>query len=226
MAAVQAPQSRPLDAGNLRAEHVLRVLLEAAKRVAKSRQGALYVLADPEKLEGKFEVHFPQLGTQPQVLAKGMEALLEKLGTIDGAVLVGTDGRLLAYGARVLPQAALLGFGTRHAAAKGVTEVLEDATAVLVSEETHWVKVFQRGNVILELDNGELPVGVLDKVASFLVQRDGALLAAAGLTVATALVTPLALLAFGGAYVILRTAFLTVGGALAEKSEPANVAGG
>jgi len=148
-----------------------------------------------------------------------MELVVEKLATIDGAIIFTPDGEMIAYGARVLKSETLLGFGTRHAAARGIT--LSDATftAVLVSEESGWIKVFQKGEIVLETDSVDIEPTTLDKVALFLANRDMALLAGAGITIAAGIVSAPAVLIVGGAYMMVQKAGSVISSALKKEKK-------
>ena len=44
-----------------------------------------------------------------------------KIAELDGAFLIGEQGKLVAFGARIKKSQALPGYGTKHAAAVGIT---------------------------------------------------------------------------------------------------------
>ncbi len=196
---------------------VMRVILNISKRLAKEDQGALFVIADRDKIEGNYHVHYPQLRFAGNLLGKGMDAVVEKLATLDGAVILTPEGELIAYGSRILKSETLLGFGTRHAAAHGITLFDDSFTAVLVSEESGWIKVFQKGDVVLETDSVDIEPSTLEKVSRFLASHDMALLASAGIAAAT--VGAPAVLIVGGAYMIVRTAGQVISSAFKKEKK-------
>ena len=196
---------------------VMRVVLNIAKSLAKEKQGALFVIADRTTITGNYHAHYPQLQFTGNLLSKGMDAVVEKLATLDGAMIFTPDGALVAYGSRILKSETLLGFGTKHAAAKGITSYDSLATAVLVSEESGWIKVFQKGEIVLETDAVDIESSTLEKVSSFLTNRDMALLASAGITVAAGIVTAPTLLIVGGAYMMVKTAGSVISSALKKE---------
>jgi diadenylate cyclase len=146
-----------------------------------------------------------------------MDSVVEKLATLDGAMIFTPDGVLLAYGSRILKSETLLGYGTKHAAAKGITSFDKTATAVLVSEESGWIKVFQKGDIVLETDSVDIEPSTLEKVSSFLTNKDMALLASAGIAAAT--IGAPAVLVVGGAYLVVKTAGEVISSAL-KKEKP------
>jgi diadenylate cyclase len=198
---------------------VMRIILNMAKNLAKDNQGALFIIADREKIEGNYRLHYPRIQFAGNLLSKGMDSVVEKLATLDGAVIFTPDGELVTYGSRILRSETLLGFGTRHAAARGITLYDDSFTAVLVSEESGWIKVFQKGDVVLETDAVDIEPTTLDKVSRFLTNRDMALLAGAGITVAAGIVSAPAVLIVGGAYMMVKTAGSVISSALKKEKK-------
>jgi len=198
---------------------VMRVILNISKHLAKENQGALFIIADREKIEGNYRLHYPPVQFAGNLLSKGMDAVVEKLATLDGAVIFTPDGELVAYGSRILKSETLLGFGTRHAAARGITLHDDSFTAVLVSEESSWIKVFQKGDVVLETDAVDIEPSTLDKVSRFLTNHDMALLAGAGISVAAGIVSAPAVLIVGGAYMMVKTAGSVISSVLKKEKK-------
>lgn len=198
---------------------VMRIIINISKSLAKEKEGSLFIIADRKKIEGNYRLHYPQLQFSGNLLSKGMDSVVERLATLDGAMIFTPDGELVAYGARVLKSETLLGFGTRHAAARGIT--LSDATftAVLISEESGWIKVFQKGEIVLETDSVDIEPSTLEKVSLFLANRDMALLAGAGITVAAGIVSAPAVLIVGGAYMMVQKAGSVISSALKKEKK-------
>ncbi|MCE8423050.1 MAG: DNA integrity scanning protein DisA nucleotide-binding domain protein [Candidatus Methanoperedens sp.] len=191
---------------------VMREILNISKTLAKKKLGALFLIADKEKIKGNYRPHYPQIIFAGNLLEKGMEAVVEKLATLDGAMIFTPEGEMVSYGSRILRSETLLGFGTKHAAAKGITLYDNSFTAVLVSEESGWIKVFQKGEIVLETDAVDIEPTTLDKVSRFLTNQDMALLASAGIAAAT--IGAPAVLIFGGAYMVVKTAGSIISSAL------------
>ena len=198
---------------------VMRVILNISKHLAKENQGALFIIADREKIEGNYRLHYPPVQFAGNLLSKGMDAVVEKLATLDGAVIFTPDGELVAYGSRILKSETLLGLGTRHAAARGITLFDDSFTAILVSEESNWIKVFQKGDVVLETDAVDIEPSTLDKVSRFLTNHDMALLAGAGISVAAGIVSAPAVLIVGGAYMMVKTAGSVISSVLKKEKK-------
>ncbi len=196
---------------------VMRNILNISKKLAKENQGALFIIADRKQIEGNYRLHYPQIQFAGNLLSKGMNAVVEKLATLDGAIIFTPEGEMIAYGSRILKSETLLGFGTKHAAARGITLFDDTITAVLVSEESGWIKVFQKGEIILETDAVDIEPSTLDKVSRFLTNQDTALLASAG--IAAAAFGPQIVLIVGGAYMMVRTAGQMISSALKKEKK-------
>ncbi|ATZ61671.2 MAG: DNA integrity scanning protein DisA nucleotide-binding domain protein [Methanosarcinales archaeon Met12] len=207
-----------IDSKDIKSE-VMRVILNISKSLARENQGALFIIADRDKIEGNYHLHYPQIQFAGNLLSNGMDSVVEKLATLDGAVILTPDGELVAYGSRILKSETLLGFGTKHAAARGITLYDDSFTAVLVSEESSWIKVFQKGDAVLETDSIAIEPPTLDKVSRFLINHDMALLAGAGITVAAGIVSAPAVLIVGGAYMVVKTAGQVISSAIKKEKK-------
>ncbi len=197
---------------------VMRLILNISKSLAKENRGALFIIADKDKIEGNYRLHYPQLQFAGNLLSKGMDTVVEKLATLDGAMIFTPEGELIAYGSRILKTDTLIGFGTRHSAARGITLYDDSFTAVLVSEESSWIKVFQKGEIVLETDAVAIEPSALDKISRFLTNHDMALLASAGIAAAAGVAAP-AILVVGGAYMVVKTAGSMISSALKKEKK-------
>ena len=199
-------------------EKVMNAVLAIAKSISRSCEGGLIIIADRDDITGLYETHYPQISSTSLLTEQGMNVVVEKLATIDGAVIITPKGELVAFGARVVKSTTLPGYGTRHAAAAGITESLPNATAVLISEESSWIKVFQQGSIVIEMDSSEINPNVMDKVVSFLTRNDMALIVAAALSLA--IQVPYMYIFFvGGCYLIVKAIFDVVSSVLTGTSE-------
>lgn len=182
-------------------------IIAIAKDIAKMREGALFVIGDAARLNKAYKPLFPQIHKSFYIDQKGSNKVIEKLATLDGAVLISDNGKLIAYGAKLTSSKPIYGHGTKHAAASGITTNIKTATAILVSEEDNLIRVFQKGKIILEMDSYENPRALEDKIISFISEGDTALLTAAGVSAAIlggAIIGPLAVV--GGTYLAIKTA--------------------
>lgn len=186
---------------------VYEKVISISKKIAKKKEGALFIISKEKELKNTYELLYPQLIKRRKLQEVGMDHVLEKLSTLDGATIITPKGKILAYGAKINKTKAVQGYGTRHAAASGITKRAIDSTAILVSEESGWIKIFQNGKVILETDSQENPMSIQEKIVSFLTDKDTALLTAAGASTAiigSAAVAPV--LVVGGTYLAIKTA--------------------
>lgn len=185
-------------------EAVYNFLLETSKEIARKKLGVLFVIAQKGSFKGIYEPLYPQVIEDHSIFEKGSKELILKLAELDGAFLINDDGILVAFGARILKSKALPGYGTKHAAAVGITSYVKNSSAILVSEETHWIKVFKNGKMILEMDASKTPPSVMHKVVTFITDNDTALLATAGASAAIMGFIPVVIVS--GTYLAIRTA--------------------
>lgn len=191
----------------MKKKEIYKKILAIAKSIARKKLGALFVIGPEKKFKGTYELLFPQVVKEYGLSEDGMDKIIEKLATLDGAVIISDTGNLIAYGAKLKKSKPVQGYGTKHAAASGITYFIKNSTAIVVSEEVNWIRVFQKGSIILEMDSSERPRPVEDKIASYLSTGDKALLAAAGISTAiigTAMVAPVMIV--GGTYLAIKTA--------------------
>ncbi|APB34732.1 hypothetical protein GlitD10_2398 [Gloeomargarita lithophora Alchichica-D10] len=126
------------------------VMLTVITECTQRRWGALLVwLAPPAEMPNTL----PGVNLQAQLSAELLLSLLSPLSPLhDGAVVV-RNGLVLAAGV-ILPistQPLVLGLGTRHRAALGVTEHQPDGLAIVVSEETGQVALAHQGKLLTNL---------------------------------------------------------------------------
>ena len=70
------------------------IVLNVAKEIAKKRQGALFVIALEKRFKGNYDTLYPQIIKESaRISDQGMERVLEKMATLDGAVLISTIGK-------------------------------------------------------------------------------------------------------------------------------------
>jgi len=187
-----------------RKEDVYKFLIEISKDLSKAKLGALFVIAKGKKFKNIYESLYPQVLSDHKIFEKGAKQLILKLAELDGAFLIDENGKIIAFGARILKSRALPGYGTKHAAATGITSHIKNSTAILVSEESHWIKIFKDGKIVLEMDSAKNPPSVTNKVVTFLSDNDTALLATAGASAAVMGVIPVVIIS--GTYLAFKTA--------------------
>lgn len=118
-------------------------LIQVGLRIAKRGEGALFVVG---------EVEYEPLVDQsvPSFHVAKNPKLLESLALMDGAIIIGKDGKLKAYGTMIKSTRTFKNFGTRHSA--GVTASKKGNLVVVVSEEDKKVRILKEGKMIMQLD--------------------------------------------------------------------------
>jgi diadenylate cyclase len=136
---------------------VIDEICAAAEKLSERRHGALIVLQRNSSLDEYIRTGTPM---DSVVTADLMVTIFwPKTELHDGAVIIDNNGRI-ASAASVLPLTASRNLpdpnmGTRHRAAKGISEV-GDALCVVVSEETGKIAITNSGNMIARLDTERL----------------------------------------------------------------------
>jgi len=139
------------------ASSVIDELVEAVKGLSQNRTGALMILETDEPIEeSDFSVPGVRLNAE---LSKELLQTIFQTTTLlhDGAVLI-RGSRILAAGV-ILPiseQTASRQLGTRHRAAMGITERVEQCLCVVVSEETGSISVAESGTLNRPLTSSKL----------------------------------------------------------------------
>ena len=123
-------------------------LIQIAIKLARRGEGGLFIIAAGKKPEFKKLV---KQNIKPFNILKGKnDKLIESLATIDGAVIISREGKIVAYGAMIKNTVPFKGFGTRHAAALAASK--NENVAILSSEEERKVKIFKNGRYLMQLD--------------------------------------------------------------------------
>ncbi len=186
-------------------EEVYHAVLAMAKDIARKNLGALFIIAPKHQFRDTYEPLYPELIRGHFISEKGIGIIVEKLAELDGAFLVSEEGELVTFGARIKKAASVPGYGTRHAAAAGITQTLPKSTAILVSEEVAWIRVFQSGKIILEMDSSKTPPNLMQDIVNFVADHDTTILTTAGAT-GLILGSFLPVVVVSGTYLAIKTA--------------------
>lgn len=128
-------------------EKIEKFIIEICIKLAKQGKGALFIIQesnlDYDLLVRNYDVPFSLFDNKRDI--EGLAAIT------DGAIIIGADGQIIAYSAKIKNTKVLKGFGTRHAAA--FSSSLQGNTAILLSEEDGYIKIFKNGEMkpVLEL---------------------------------------------------------------------------
>lgn len=140
-----------------KADNVIDQIVEAVKELSQNRTGALMILETSEPIDERdFSVPGVKLNAE---LSKELLQTLFQTSTLlhDGAVLIRAS-RVMAAGV-ILPlseRKASRQLGTRHRAAMGITERVENCVCVVVSEETGSISLAERGVLNRPLTSSKL----------------------------------------------------------------------
>jgi len=121
-------------------------ILNIAVHLAKEGDGALFVIGD----RVDYSILIKQKVKNFNLFDRGAEKILKSIAAVDGAVIIDSEGDVMAYGAMIRKTKPFVGYGTRHAAA--FTASMKGNTAILCSEEEHKVKIFKNGKLIMQID--------------------------------------------------------------------------
>ncbi len=190
---------------NAKKEKIYNMILDISKNLAEQKKGALFVVAPRQYFNNTYDSLYPKLVPNHSIFEKGAKELIQKLAELDGAFLIADSGELIAFGARIKRSIPLKGYGTKHAAATGITSNIKNATAILVSEENQWIKIFKAGQIVVEMDSTKKsPATLTHKVLTFLTDNDTALITTAGAS--AAIVGFLPVVVVSGTYLAVKTA--------------------
>lgn len=148
-----SPTSTPIS----RPDSVIDELVDAVRELSQKRTGALMILeTGPPIDENDFSVPGVRLNAD---LSKELIQTIFQTSTLlhDGAILIRAT-RIVAAGV-ILPiseRIASRQLGTRHRAAMGITERVENCLCIVVSEETGSISVAQRGRLNRPLTSNRL----------------------------------------------------------------------
>lgn len=121
-------------------------ILEISIELARKGEGALFVIGE--------KVNYSLLIKQKiglfNLFETGSSKILKSIATIDGAVIINSEGDVVAYGAMIKKAKPFLGYGTRHAAA--LTASQGGNISIMCSEEERKVKIFKDGKFVLQVD--------------------------------------------------------------------------
>lgn len=140
-----------------------RTLTLATQLAVEGREGrpvgAMFVVGDSDSVltQSRLLVLNPFHGypeSERNILDPDVEDTLKEFAAIDGAFIIRGDGVVLTAGSQLLPTAPPpqlpKGLGTRHAAAAAIT-ASTGAVAIVVSQSTGTISVFQCGKMVTDV---------------------------------------------------------------------------
>ncbi|MDJ0631687.1 MAG: diadenylate cyclase CdaA [Xenococcaceae cyanobacterium MO_188.B29] len=138
-------------------DSVIDQIVDAVKELSQNRTGALILLETSGSLE---EEDFVSPG-----VSLNAEVSKELLQTIFQTTTLLHDGSVLIRGSRIVSAAVILPLsertasrqlGTRHRAAMGITERVENCLCIVVSEETGSISLAEKGSLNRPLTSSKL----------------------------------------------------------------------
>jgi len=132
-------------------------IVDAVKELSQNRIGALLILETGSPIDER-DFSVPGVRLNAEVSKELIQTIFQTTTLLhDGAVLI-RDKRLIAAGV-ILPlsdRTASRQLGTRHRAAMGITERVENCLCVVVSEETGSISLAERGTLNRPLTSSKL----------------------------------------------------------------------
>lgn len=140
-----------------RSDSVIDEIVDAVKELSQNRIGALLILETSTPIDER-DFSVPGVRLNAEVSKELLQTIFQTTTLLhDGAVLI-RGSRIIAAGV-ILPlseQTASRQLGTRHRAAMGITERVENCICVVVSEETGSISLAERGMLNRPLTSSKL----------------------------------------------------------------------
>ncbi len=139
-------------------EGIVDEIVEAVKELSQKRLGAL-LLIETDKLIDERDLPVPGVRLNAEVSKELLQTIFQTTTLLhDGAVLIRgsriiSAGVILPLSEELLPSRQL---GTRHRAAVGITERMENCLCIVVSEETGSISLAERGVLNRPLTSSKL----------------------------------------------------------------------
>ena len=138
-------------------DSVIDEIVDAVKELSQNRIGALIIMETSSPIDER-DFSVPGVKLNAEVSKELLQTIFQTTTLLhDGAVLIG-GSRILAAGV-ILPlseRTASRQLGTRHRAAMGITERVENCLCIVVSEETGSISLAERGILNRPLTSNKL----------------------------------------------------------------------
>ncbi|WP_448571817.1 diadenylate cyclase CdaA [Trichothermofontia sp.] len=136
---------------------VIDEIVDAVKELSQNRTGALIILETGNPIDDR-DFSVPGVKLNAEVSKELLQTLFQTTTLLhDGAVLI--RGTRVAAAAVILPiseQPTSRRLGTRHRAALGITERVENCVCIVVSEETGSISLAEKGSMNRPLTSSKL----------------------------------------------------------------------
>ena len=163
---------QPARSSSPRADSVTDEIVDAVKELSQNRTGALLVVETGSPIDER-DFSVPGVKLNAEISKELIQTIFQTTTPLhDGAMLI-RGSRIVAAGT-ILPiseRTASRQLGTRHRAAMGITEQVENCVCVVVSEETGSISLAERGTLNRPLTSSKLKE-LLEARLSWSVERE------------------------------------------------------
>jgi uncharacterized protein (TIGR00159 family) len=149
---------RPATESMPKSDSVTDEIVDAVKELSQNRTGALLILETDRPLDEQRDFSVPGVRLNAEISKELLQTIFQTSTLLhDGAVFI-RGSRVIAAGV-ILPlseRTASRQLGTRHRAAMGITERIENCLCIVVSEETGSISLAERGTLNRPLTSSKL----------------------------------------------------------------------
>ena len=151
---------------NSQSDSAVEKIVDAVKELSQNRTGALMLLETTSSLEEEDFVS-PGVVLDAEVSKEILQTIFQTSTLLhDGAVVI--NGSKIVSAAAILPlseRTASRQLGTRHRAAMGITERIDNCICIVVSEETGSISLAEKGMLNRPLTSSKLKELLQDRFA-------------------------------------------------------------
>lgn len=148
---------KPAQRSTFKSGSVTDEIVDAVKDLSQNRTGALLILETGSPIDER-DFSVPGVKINAEISRELIQTIFQTSTLLhDGAMLI-RDSRIVAAGV-ILPlseRSASRQLGTRHRAAMGITERVENCICVVVSEETGSISLAEKGTLNRPLTSSKL----------------------------------------------------------------------
>lgn len=141
-----------------KADNVVDEIVEAIKELSQNRTGALLIVETENTPVDERDFSVPGVKLNAEISKELIQTIFQPSTLLhDGAVLI-RGSRIVSAGV-ILPiseRSAARQLGTRHRAAMGITERVENCACIVVSEETGSISLAEKGTLNRPLTSSKL----------------------------------------------------------------------
>jgi uncharacterized protein (TIGR00159 family) len=149
---------RPIQQAVLSHDNVIGEIVDAIKELSQNRTGALLILETTNNPVDERDFSVPGIRLNADVSCELIQSLFQTSTLLhDGAILI-RGSKVVAAGV-ILPiseRDASRQLGTRHRAAMGITERVDNCLCIVVSEETGSISLAEKGTLNRPLTSSKL----------------------------------------------------------------------